>query len=266
MRRILWITALAAFIACGAAGPLAAQGALEFDLSEPPKAPTAPVDQQPVAKAPAPEEKVEPEGKVIGVLGIVTKDNAPIAVPDKRGIASVVRCPHGTYITVTQEWGEWLGVLMLNGGVGWIKRGCVYVTDYQVIQPAQRPDAAGRGSVGGQRVIQIAASMQGMPYKYGGNGVGGADCSAFVQMVFARMGVSLPRTAAEQAGVGQLVRWPDLQPGDRLYFAMKGSRVDHCGIYAGGNMFIHCSSNRDGVAFERIDVPKYASKLVVARR
>jgi len=250
---VLW-----AFILAGFAG---GQDAVRFDLSEPESQAPTPIQDPPVAAKPQSQKPAQPEGKVIGVLGIVTKDDAPIAVPDDRGIVSVVRCPEGTYVTATQKWGDWIGILMLNGRTGWIRKNQITLTEYQVIQPADSPN-----TTLGNQVLQIAASMQGVPYRYGGSGIGGIDCSRVVQLVFARVGASLPRTAAEQSNVGRLVQWRDLQPGDRLYFSMKGRKVDHCGVYAGGNMFIHASSNRGGVAFDRIDLPNYSSRLVVARR
>ena len=94
----------------------------------------------------------------------------------------------------------------------------------------------------------------------------GMDCSAFVRMVFGQHGFSLPRTAREQAGVGQTVTVDQLQPGDRLYFSCKNPYIDHCGIYAGGGYFVHCSSSRGGVAVDSLSSSFYWRNLVIAKR
>jgi len=87
-----------------------------------------------------------------------------------------------------------------------------------------------------------------------------------VRTVFGRLGVTLPRTAREQAGVGQTVAFDQLQPGDRLYFSCKNPYVDHCGIYAGGGYFVHCSSSRGGVAVDSLAADFYWRSLITAKR
>jgi lipoprotein Spr/probable lipoprotein NlpC len=57
-----------------------------------------------------------------------------------------------------------------------------------------------------------------------------------------------------------------LQPGDRLYFAVKGSAIDHTGIYLGDGYFIHASRSRGEVAVDRLNKPLYGRNLVAARR
>jgi len=79
-----------------------------------------------------------------------------------------------------------------------------------------------------------------VPYLYGGISQAGADCSGFVQSVFASVGLSLPRTSQQQAqtGLGISIAGPNglanAQPGDLLFFDNSG----HVGIYAGnGEMY-----------------------------
>ncbi|MGQ9728401.1 MAG: C40 family peptidase, partial [Candidatus Fervidibacter sp.] len=96
--------------------------------------------------------------------------------------------------------------------------------------------------------------------------VKGLDCSAFVQRVFAARGIKLPRTSAKQAEVGIPVPVSQLQPGDRLYFAVKGNRIDHCGIYIGNGLFIHASGRHNAVVISSLYEPLYARSLVTIRR
>ena len=52
------------------------------------------------------------------------------------------------------------------------------------------------------QVLREAFRYLGVPYRWGGNGGQGIDCSGLVRNVFARCGIALPRTAHEQARVG----------------------------------------------------------------
>ena len=79
--------------------------------------------------------------------------------------------------------------------------------------------------------------------------------------------MKLPRTAAEQALVGQPVcRLEDLQSGDRLYFwEKKRSKIGHTGLYLGNGYFVHSSSGNHGVATDYL-TPRWRAILVAARR
>ncbi len=93
----------------------------------------------------------------------------------------------------------------------------------------------------------------GVRYVYGGSTPAqGFDCSGFVQYLFAEQGVSLPRTSREQATVGRVATGA-LRPGDLIFFATGGSRVDHVAIYAGGGRIIHSSSSGGGVLYDDLD-------------
>lgn len=91
-------------------------------------------------------------------------------------------------------------------------------------------------------VLGIAAQYEGLMYRYGGTSPStGFDCSGFTQYVFGRVGISLPRTAADQRAATTPVSNP--QPGDLVFF---GSPAYHVGIYAGnGKMW---DSPRSGEA------------------
>jgi cell wall-associated NlpC family hydrolase len=80
-------------------------------------------------------------------------------------------------------------------------------------------------------VLGIAASLAGIYYVYGGTTTAGFDCSGYTQYVFAKVGISLPRTAEQQRQAVRPVTDP--RPGDLVFF---GSPAYHVGIYAGNGM------------------------------
>lgn len=113
-------------------------------------------------------------------------------------------------------------------------------------------------------VVALARSQMGRRYLFGGTDpVRGFDCSGFTRYLMRALGVQLPRTAAEQARVGQEVpRDPSsLRPGDLLTFG-RGGRVTHVGVYIGDGKYIHASSRAGRIIESRLDRPQ--SSLVRA--
>lgn len=94
----------------------------------------------------------------------------------------------------------------------------------------------------GEEIAEYAASFAGkIPYIWGGTSLSyGADCSGFVQSVFASFGISVPRTAQEQGVSGEVVSSvDDAQPGDVVYW---GSGP-HVGIYLGNGKVVECAGH-----------------------
>ena len=75
-------------------------------------------------------------------------------------------------------------------------------------------DSSSYSSGSGSSVVNYATQFVGNPYVWGGTSLtNGADCSGFVQSVYANFGVSLPRTSYEQQNAGTEVSYADAQPG-----------------------------------------------------
>jgi cell wall-associated NlpC family hydrolase len=115
--------------------------------------------------------------------------------------------------------------------------------------PTPRAEAAPRAS--GERVVKIAASERGTPYRYGGTSPRGFDCSGFTQWVYARAGKRLPRTSAAQAAATRNIPRRAARRGDLVFFH-SGGRVYHVGIYAGHGRLWHSPRPGQGVRLERI--------------
>lgn len=109
-------------------------------------------------------------------------------------------------------------------------------------------------------LLDIAYSVSGTPYLYGGTTTAGFDCSGFTSYVFAKAGMSLPRTAAGQYSASTKISQSQAQPGDLVFFNQTGS-IDHVGIYLGNNKFIGAQSST-GVAVAEINQYYWAKYLV----
>ena len=105
----------------------------------------------------------------------------------------------------------------------------------------------------GEAVLGTARGWAGVPYVWGGRTDTGADCSGFVQAVFAAHGIALPRDSDLQAEAGVSLSdpgepLPRLEPGDLVFFAPEGEGVTHLAISTGETGIIHSSSSNGAVA------------------
>jgi cell wall-associated NlpC family hydrolase len=122
------------------------------------------------------------------------------------------------------------------------------------------------------RVLATADRYLGTRYRYGGDTPGvGFDCSGFVQYVFGRHGITLPRTSRLQASAGRALprAVASLQPGDLLLFSTSGTRINHVAIYAGDNRILHSSAGAGGVVYDDLTTPRgkwYLARHVASRR
>lgn len=122
-------------------------------------------------------------------------------------------------------------------------------------------------------LLTTAKQLLGTPYRYGGASVlGGIDCSGFVQKVFAKFGIELPRSSCEQAKVGMLVTnkfdWSKLRIGDVLFFRRSPSsgQIGHTGIYIGDGKMIHAARSDRSVTISSLKKPYYKKTFVAAKR
>lgn len=101
------------------------------------------------------------------------------------------------------------------------------------------------------RVIRVAASKAGAPYRYGAEGPRRFDCSGYTLWVFHRIGKRLPRTSRAQAAATRRVSRAHRRWGDLVFFSSHG-RVYHVGIYAGRNRIWHAPRTGERVHRERL--------------
>ena len=138
--------------------------------------------------------------------------------------------------------------------------------------PTSRPLPGTATSARASQLLRTGEQYLGTRYLYGGSSPStGFDCSGFVQYVYRRHDVQLPRTSREMAGAGSslpaAVR--GLRAGDLMLFASNGSRIDHVAIYAGDDRILHSSSSGGGVRYDDLRTSRgrwFVERLVSARR
>ncbi|WP_018467551.1 C40 family peptidase [Calidithermus timidus] len=114
-------------------------------------------------------------------------------------------------------------------------------------------------------LMPVILKYLGLVYKYGSNSDSTLDCSAFVQRVYADIGVHLPRTSREQYAALPEVAG-ELRQGDLVFFSFGGKDIDHVGIYLGRGVFAHANSYASRVVIEGLSTPYYQKTYRGARR
>lgn len=136
-------------------------------------------------------------------------------------------------LAVKSRKSDWVEVELPDEKTGYIARKLV---DFNSPDPDK---------LNADKIINIAESMMGIPYLWGGNSTKGCDCSGFTQTVFKTQGKLLPRDARQQVFLGEEINYePDfsnVMAGDLLFFG-KDDRITHVGISLGGYNFIHQDS------------------------
>jgi hypothetical protein len=115
-------------------------------------------------------------------------------------------------------------------------------------------------------VVNEAQKYIGVPYVWGGTDPKkGLDCSGFTQLVYGNLGVSLPRTASQQATAGTPVASvAEARPGDLVFFDYSAQRagVDHVGIYLGGGKMIAAPQEGESVKIQDVGNPTLIRRML----
>ncbi len=162
--------------------------------------------------------------------------------------------PYGSSVELHEQVGSWYKINFMDQ-IAYIFGDYVAISEKKAQEQIDASVTA---------LIETAKLYIGTPYVYGGSTPSGFDCSGFVQYVYGKIGVTLPRTSYTQATVGMKVSKQDLKVGDIVCFG-SANYINHVGIYVGDGMYIHSPRTGYTVCISSIE-RGYSSPFMYGRR
>lgn len=128
------------------------------------------------------------------------------------------------------------------------------------------PTAGSAATPSESAVVTEAQKYLGVPYKWGGTDPAtGLDCSGFLQVVYKKFGIDLPRVSSQQATAGRPVAsLADARPGDLVFFDYDPDRagIDHAGIYLGDGKMIAAPTEGQNVKVQSVGSPTVIRRVL----
>lgn len=226
-----------------------------------------------------------------GQMHRVTSPIAPLLAEPRAAATQTSQYLNGRHLRVLEARGEWLRVRGGDAYEGWMHRGYLRASVDRSHDEHISLGCIARATRGGMRALPLGALLdedetavagdsvrvahlsshfpaggsaiaesavrlfEGTSYVWGGVTPWGADCSGFVQSVYALHGISLPRDAADQALCGVEVDSDaeSLVVADLLFFSDRSdARVTHVAIAIGEGRIVHIALGRGGYAIEAL--------------
>lgn len=160
--------------------------------------------------------------------------------------------------------GSWYKIKTSENIEGWV--GSKYIGSYKKTTEEIKGETLIAPNSSINKIINIANTKIGKPYKWGSIGPNSFDCSGFTSYIYQNgAGINLPRTSVAQSKVGSKISINQLKCGDLVFFNTSGKGISHVGMYIGNSKFIHASTSK-GVKIDNLNSSYYKSRFVSASR
>jgi hypothetical protein len=94
-------------------------------------------------------------------------------------------------------------------------------------------------------IWSIGKEWVGTPYQWGGRSRFGVDCSGFIQVLMARIGIPIPRDSKDQLAKApnriRITEQEAITEGQLAFFGPEPNRIDHVGVVIPGGRILHSS-------------------------
>lgn len=154
------------------------------------------------------------------------------AVPDTE-YGPIKTVPYGTQLEQLEVMdARWIKISLPNSQEYYIQKGDV--------SPEQQLKSKGD-------LVSFSPRFLGLPYTWGGRSSFGFDCSGFVQMLYNKIGIDLPRDSKQQIldPRFQTITLEALEPGDLIFFGKADKNIFHVGMYLRNGQFIHATAREN---------------------
>ncbi|MEH6308199.1 C40 family peptidase [Olivibacter sp. CPCC 100613] len=206
---------------------------------------------------------------------IVTSDYGHVYSEQDKKSLRVSDIVMGNILIAEEEYKDFFKVVFPDGRRGYVDR--TAAMSYNDWKHGLHPTA--------ETVLEIAKTMMGVPYLWGGTSVKGVDCSGFTKTAYLMNGFIIPRDASQQVLVGKPVdiltnekfdlskSLKNLNAGDLLFFASgrnghPNAKVTHVALYMGNGTFIHAAGKVriNSMVPGNFNYDDFESRTVVAAR
>ncbi|RYU91578.1 glycoside hydrolase [Mucilaginibacter terrigena] len=141
-----------------------------------------------------------------------------------------------------------------QNGVPVVKRGPYVMVkpDKDIAEKYANLMGVKRNEIQNGRLYSFIDEWYGAPYRFGGMGKDGVDCSGLVLLLQLQVyDQPMPRTCALQVNAIKRKYEDELKEGDLVFFDFDGKQFSHVGVYLQNGYFVHAST-RKGVMVARL--------------
>jgi len=133
--------------------------------------------------------------------------------------------------------------------------GAIFTSQDEIVSKYAQLLSVPKDSIKNIQLYSLIEQYSYAPYKFGGNDTNGVDCSGFACIIEKQIyGITIPRSASQQAIAAKAKNISDLKEGDLVFLKLGGAKANHVGVYLQNGYFVHATSNL-GIVLDNLNDP-----------